>query len=81
MERELVKTKVIDIMAKILGIDPKEITEEQSLIKDLEIASMEVMEILGEIEEQFDLRILEEESSKFLYVKDIVTYVVEKSKE
>ena len=54
---------------------PSHITKETSLLKDLEADSLEAVEILMEISDEFGIEISDEEAEKFQTVGDIVEYV------
>ena len=47
--------------------------------RDLEVDSLDAVEIIMEIEDEYDIEIPDEEAEKFQKVSDIVTYVEEKS--
>ena len=49
------------------------------LMKDLEADSLDAVEIIMAIEDEYDIEIPDEEAEKFQKVSDIVTYVEEKS--
>jgi acyl carrier protein len=53
---------------------------ETHLMKDLEADSLDAVEIIMAIEEEFDIEVPDEEAEKFQVVGDIVKYVEEASK-
>ncbi|MFA5527470.1 MAG: acyl carrier protein [Peptostreptococcales bacterium] len=71
--------KVRDIIADQLGVDePSSITSSTSLMKDLEADSLDAVEIIMAIEDEFDFEVPDEDAEKFSTVGDIVKYVEEK---
>ncbi|HZD83989.1 MAG TPA: acyl carrier protein [Candidatus Angelobacter sp.] len=68
-----IESRVKDILAKKLGID--ELTLESSLIKDLGIDSLDYIELIMAIEEEFHIKISDEYAESIFRIKDIVFYV------
>ena len=66
-----------DIIVEQLSVEPSMVTEETNLMKDLEADSLDAVEIIMAIEEQFDIEIPDEEAEKFQTVEDLVEYVEE----
>ena len=72
----MVLQKVKEIVADQLGIDDVEsITSTTSLIKDLEADSLDAVEIIMAIEDEFGVEIPDEEAEGFKNIGDIVEYV------
>ncbi len=64
------------IIAEQLNLsDPSIITLETSLIKDLEADSLDAVEIVLAIEEEYDIEIPDEVAETFTLVEDLVKYV------
>ncbi len=53
--------KLAGIIAEVMNIDPKSITEDTDLIKDLGADSLDIMQILMNAEEVFDIEIPDDE--------------------
>jgi len=70
--------KIKSIIVEQLGADDSAITMETSLMKDLEADSLDAVEIMMAIEDEFDIEIPDEDAEKFQSVGDIVRYVDEK---
>lgn len=71
--------KVKDIIADQLGVDdPSSISLSTSLMKDLEADSLDAVEIIMAIEDEFDFEVPDEDAEKFGTVGDIVKYIQEK---
>lgn len=68
-----IESRVKDILAKKLGID--ELTLESSLIKDLGLDSLDYIELIMAIEEEFHIKISDEYTESIFRIKDIVFYV------
>ena len=71
----MVFEKIRDIIAEQLDVNPEAITMETDLMKDLEADSLDAVEIIMAIEEEFDLEIPDEKAEDFRVVANIVSYL------
>ncbi len=69
--------RIKEIIVEQLGVDASSVNMETNLMKDLEADSLDAVEIIMAIEEEFDMEIPDEEAEKFQSVSDIVNYVEE----
>jgi len=67
--------KIKDIIATQLHIDKGVIEMDTNLMEDLEADSLDSVEIIMAVEEEFDLAIPDEDAEKFRRVRDLVEYV------
>ena len=67
--------KIKEIIAEQLGVEEDVITMETNLMKDLEADSLDAVEIIMAIEDEYDIEIPDEDAEKFQTVTDIVKYV------
>ena len=67
--------KIKAIIAEQLGVDESEVKPETHLMKDLEADSMDAVEIIMAIEDEFDIEVPDEDAEKFQTVNDIISYV------
>lgn len=70
-----VEKTIAKIIADQLGIDQSSISLNQCLAHDLEADSLDVIEIVMEIEDEFSIQISEEEMDSTKTVKDIADLV------
>jgi len=70
--------KIKNIIVEQLSAEETAIAMETSLMKDLEADSLDAVEIIMAIEDEFDIEIPDEDAEKFQNVGDIVRYVDEK---
>ena len=68
---------VKQITAEQLDIDEYEITLETSFVDDLNADSLDIVELMMALEEEFDLEISEEDAEKITTVNDVVIYISE----
>ena len=73
----MVFDKIKEIIVEQLGVDDDKVTTETHLMKDLEADSLDAVEIIMAIEEDYGLEIPDEEAEKFQTVADLVAYVEE----
>lgn len=67
--------KIKAIIAEQLGVDESEVKPETHLMKDLEADSLDAVEIIMAIEDEFDIEVPDEDAEKFQTVNDIISYV------
>ncbi len=66
--------KIRGIIMEQLSVDESMVTIDTNLMKDLEADSLDAVEIIMAIEEEFGIEIPDEEAEKFQTVSDIVKY-------
>jgi acyl carrier protein len=71
----LIFEKVVEKVAEQLGIDAEEVAMESSFIDDLGADSLDIVELLMALEEEFDIEIPDEEAEKLSSVGDVVEYI------
>ncbi len=77
MDREEILSKIQEITADRLGVDETDVTPDASFREDLEADSLDLVELIMELEEQFGMEIPDEEAEKITTVEEAVDYVVE----
>ena len=71
--------KVKEFIVDQLGVNPDDITMETHLMKDLEADSLDAVEILMAIEDEYDIEIPDEDAERFQTVSDLVNYIEAKA--
>lgn len=71
--------RVQKVIAEQLSVDPSEISEQASLIEDLGADSLDVIELVMKMEEEFDIEIPDEDAEKIRTVGDAVRYIESKT--
>ncbi len=74
-----VDKKIKQILADQLGIAEEEISNEASFIEDLGADSLDIVELVMAMEEEFEMEIPDEDAEKLLTVQDAVDYVKKRS--
>jgi len=77
VERSQVAERIIQIVAEKMDKPKEEISEDKSIINDLGADSLDVVEVIMDIEDEFDLSIPEEEAQKINTIGDAIDYVTE----
>ena len=70
-----VEDKVKDIIVDQLGVDEKQVTLEASFVDDLGADSLDTVELVMALEEEFDIEIPDEEAEKIATVQDATRYI------
>ena len=73
-----IKEKVKEIIVNQLGVNADEVTEEASFIDDLGADSLDTVELVMALEEEFNQEIPDEEAEKLKTVGDAIKYIDEK---
>jgi len=73
--REEILEKVIQIVSEQMGVDKAEITADTSFVDDLNADSLDTVELVMELEDEFDMSIPDEEAEKIKTVGDALEYV------
>lgn len=71
--------KVRDIIAEQLGIEAGDIKMESSFVDDLGADSLDIVELIMALEEEFNMEIPDEEAEKISTVGDVVNYIKQNS--
>jgi acyl carrier protein len=70
-----VEEKVKHIIVEQLGVDEEEVKAEASFVDDLGADSLDVVELVMALEEEFGLEISDEDAEKLTTVKHAVDYI------
>ena len=76
MEKSVEK-RVIEIIVEQLGVSEEEVIMEASFIDDLGADSLDLVELIMAMEEEFSLEISDEDAEKIQTVQDVVNYISE----
>ena len=68
--------KVKEITVDQLGVSEDAVTMEASFIDDLEADSLDIVELMMALEEEFDIEIPDEDAEKLKTVGDAVSYIM-----
>jgi acyl carrier protein len=75
LDREDILSKIQEITADRLGVDEDDVTPDASFREDLEADSLDLVELIMELEEQFGMEIPDDEVEKITTVEEAVDYV------
>jgi acyl carrier protein len=65
------------IIVEQLGVDDEEVTSEASFVEDLNADSLDLVELIMSLEEEFGMEISDEDAEKIQKVSDAVEYIEE----
>jgi len=69
------KEKLKSLIAETLGVKIENIREDSRFVEDLGADSLDITELILGVEEQFSIKIPDEEVGKFKTVKDLILYL------
>ncbi len=72
--------KVVKIIEEQLGVDADRVKPEASFIDDLGADSLDIVELVMAMEEEFDIEIPDEDAEKLRTVQDVMKYLEGKGK-
>jgi acyl carrier protein len=75
-----VQPKVKDVIVDQLGVEPERVTMEASFINDLGADSLDIVELVMAMEEEFGIEIPDEDAEKLKTVSDVCNYLQAKGK-
>ena len=78
MATSAIEAKVKSIIADQLGVGEDEIKPESSFIEDLGADSLDIVELVMAMEEEFDVEIPDDDAEKIQTIGDAIAYLKEK---
>jgi acyl carrier protein len=70
-----VEDKVKKMIAEKLSVDLEEVVPEASFVDDLGADSLDLVELIMSMEEEFDIEISDEDAEQLVIVKDAINYI------
>ena len=70
-----IEDKVKKIISEKLSVDIEEIVPEASFVDDLGADSLDLVELIMSMEEEFDIDISDEDAEKLVTFKDVIDYI------
>ena len=77
---EEIQQQVISMIASQLGKNEREITLDSQFIEDLGADSLDLVELIMSMEDEFGVEIADEDAEKILKVSDAINYIVKNKK-
>jgi acyl carrier protein len=75
MEESEILAKIREVVAEKLDVDKDEVTESAHFVDDLGADSLDVVELIMGLEDEFDLEISDEKAEELETVGDAVSYI------
>ena len=75
MSDEQIRTRVIEIVCEHLAVDKAKVSDATSFIEDIGADSLDIVELVMELEEEFDIQIPDDQAEKIKTVGQAVEYI------
>ena len=72
---EEINERIKSIIAEQLGVNMEEVIPEASFIEDLGADSLDIVELIMALEEEYDMEIPDEDAEKIQSVEDVISYI------
>ncbi len=73
------KEEIISLIAEVLEIPKDTINEKTNLIKDLDVESLDLVDLVAAFEEKYNIEILDKDIKNLQTVNDIIKYIESKN--
>ena len=75
MNEQEIFEKVKVIVVEQLGVEEEKVTKEATFVDDLAADSLDIVELVMSIEEEFDIEITDSDAEKIVTIEDVVEYL------
>lgn len=72
---EEISERIVSIIVEQLGVSKEEVVPQASFIEDLGADSLDIVELIMALEEEYDMEIPDEDAEKIQTVQDVISYV------
>ena len=73
------KDEIINLISEVLEVDKNIVNENTNLLKDLEIESLDLVDLVAASEKQYNFEILDKDIKELQTVNDIIKYIESKN--
>lgn len=80
MAEKSIEQRIKDIVVEQLGVNADQVTSEAKFIEDLGADSLDTVELVMALEEEFGSEIPDEEAEKLMTVGDVIRYIEDQQK-
>lgn len=80
MSVENVQERVKNIIVELLGVEPEQVKPEAQFVNDLGADSLDTVELIMHLEEEFDVEIPDEKAEKIKTVGEAIEYIEQNAK-
>lgn len=78
MSDKSIEERVKDIIVDQLGVSADQVTADAKFVEDLGADSLDTVELVMALEEEFDVEVPDDEAEKLQAVKDVVAFITSK---
>lgn len=69
------KEEIIDLVSSVLGVDKNTLNENTNFVRDLDVESLDLIDLVAAFEEKYNIDILDQDIKNLQTIKDIVDYI------
>ena len=69
------KEEIIDLVSSVLGVDKNILNENTNFVRDLDVESLDLIDLVAAFEEKYNIDILDQDIKNLQTIKDIVDYI------
>lgn len=80
MRNGSIESRVTGIISEQLSLREEDVSLESRFVDDLGADSLDIVELIMEMEEEFDVEIPDEDIEKMLTIKDVISYITKLAK-
>lgn len=80
MRNGSIESRVTGIISEQLSLREEDLSLESRFVDDLGADSLDIVELIMEMEEEFDVEIPDEDIEKMLTIKDVISYITKLAK-
>ncbi|OPX19040.1 MAG: acyl carrier protein [Desulfobacca sp. 4484_104] len=70
-----IEERIVELITNQLGVEKSEVVPDATFVDDLGADSLDLVELIMAMEEEFDLEIADEEAEKLRTVQDVINYI------
>ena len=76
MSDEQIRTRVIEIVCEHLAVNKETVTRNTAFIEDIGADSLDIVELIMELEEAFEINIADEETENLKAIGDVIEFIL-----
>ncbi|HEY8532677.1 MAG TPA: acyl carrier protein [Micromonospora sp.] len=75
MSRDEIRAALAEILEDVAGVDPKDVTDDKTLVEDLDVDSLSMVEVMVAAEEKLGVKIPDDRITDLKTIGDVVSFI------